>query len=207
MKILLLILFTITVTTSFASQKDTPGAWVGLFHRKDLGNNFSMWGDYQLRYTMEKGEMQQTLFRFGPLWKFSTNQEIGLLYGFVEFGVKEYRTTFHHAIAPSPRLTLRSRFEYRNLEDNDDDSLRFRYLVRYLYGLQGKTSLLIWEEPFFNLTSDQWTGERTFDRNRLFLGLRFPALGMDIEAGYLNQFIPRRTQDTMEHLALLYVYY
>lgn len=207
MKYFFALLLTISTLPLLAAQKDTPGAWFGLFHRKDINEKFSMWGDYQLRYTMEKGEMQQTLFRFGPLWRFSKNQELGLMYGFVEFGVKEYRTTAHHLIHVSPRLLLRSRLEYRNLENNDDDSLRFRYLIRYITPFRGSTSFLIWEEPFLNFTSDKWTGNRTFDRNRFFLGFRFPALGMEMEAGYMNQFIPRSNRDTMEHLALLYVFY
>jgi hypothetical protein len=207
MKIILLFLGFIMTLPTFASQKETPGAWFGLFHKKNIGKELSMWGDFQLRYTMEEGGMQQTLFRFGPLWKLSKDHEIGLLYGFVESSVKEYRTTLHHTYSVSPHFSLRSRLEYRNLEDNDDDSLRFRYLVRYLHGLKGSNSLLIWDEPFLNLTSDKWTGERSFDRNRFFIGLRFPVLGMDVEAGYLNQFIPRSNRDTMEHLALLYVYY
>ncbi len=204
---LVVVLFVVFLNVSFAAPKETPGAWFGLFHRKDLNDHFSMWGDYQLRYSMEEGGMQQTLFRFGPLYRITKRQEIGLLYGFVEFGVKEYRTTFHHQFFVNPKLSLRSRLEYRNLEDNDDDSLRFRYLIRFLHALRGSTSLLIWEEPFANLTSDEWTGERSFDRNRFFVGIRFPAFGMDFEAGYLNQFIPRSNRDTMEHLALLYVYY
>lgn len=207
MKTILISLLLTLSATALASQKETPGAWFGLFHRKDVNEKYSLWGDYQLRYTGEKGGMQQTLFRFGPIWKFSKNQELGLLYGFVEFGVKEYRTTLHHALFVSPKLTLRSRLEYRNLEDNDDDSLRFRYLIRYLTPFKGDTSLLVWEEPFLNLTSDAWTGERTFDRNRAFIGFRFPAFGTAIEAGYMNQYIPRRSRDTMEHLALVYVYY
>lgn len=207
MKIILLILTLILSSTSLAKTNNNPGAWIGLFTKKDLGNNFSMWGDYQLRYSMAQGEMQQTLFRFGPIWKFSERQEIGLLYGFVESTVKEYRTTFHHQIYVNPKLILRSRLEYRNLEDNDDDSLRFRHLIRYIHPLKNSLSLLFWEEPFLNLTSDSWTERRFFDRNRIFLGFRFPALNMQMEAGYMNQFVPRSKTNTVEHLALLAIFY
>lgn len=207
MKIILILSALLITLSASAETKNNPGAWFGLFHKKDLGNKFSIWGDYQLRYTMAKGEMQQTLFRFGPIYRLSERHEIGLLYGFVEFGVKEYRTTLHHQFYVNPKLLLRSRLEYRNLEDNDDDSLRYRYLIRYLHPLKDSLSLLVWEEPFLNFTSDKWTERRFFDRNRVFFGFRFPAFGMEVEAGYMNQFIPRSQRDTMEHLALLYVFY
>jgi hypothetical protein len=72
------------------------------------------------------------------------------------------------------KFSGRSRMEFRMLEDSPDDSLRFRYQLRGQQALTPLLDLVVWDEPFINLTKDEWTGERTFERNRFFIGTHLP---------------------------------
>jgi len=185
-------------------------AWLGLLGKKTLTQDYSLWSEAQLRYDLEVGGMQQTLFRFGPLKQINENHEIGLLMAFVQTGlIKEYRPTLQHMQQLSGRrnikLSSRSRLEARFLEDSSDDSMRFRYLLRGQMSLNSSLSLILWDEAFINLTNDDWTGNRTVERNRLFVGFRIPITEMSIEIGYLNQHIYRRS-DLIEHALVFYLF-
>ena len=64
-----------------------------------------------------------------------------------------------------------------------------------------------WNEVFLNLSDDGFSGNRFFDRNRFFLGLRKDFYDSFIEFGYLNQYATRSSGDLMEHLGVLYVFF
>jgi hypothetical protein len=207
MKIFILISSLLFSLTTHAIE-DKPRLWVGLIHKKAIHEDYSLWGETQLRYDLESGGMQQTLFRFGPIKRLNDKHEVALLYGFIQTGsMKEARPTLQHTQQFSQNFSARSRLEFRTLEDSDDDSLRFRYLIRLQKNLKDGLSAVVWEEPFINFTDEAWSGSRTFERNRLFIGLRIPVFQMNWEVGYMNQYIPRRSQTTMDHIATLYIFY
>lgn len=209
-----IILFICIFSTSlFAATSDNTrnGTWLGLFHKKPLPQEYTLWTEAQFRYLLDSTGMQQTLYRLGALKKLDERHEIGLIYGFVQTGVlKEHRPTLQHVQQygelASMKFSGRSRMELRMLEDSPDDSLRFRYQLRGQKTLNPELDLVVWDEPFINLTKDDWTGERTMERNRFFLGTRIPVWGMHAEIGYLNQFVPRR-KDITEHILTLYLFY
>ena len=130
--------------------------------------------------------------------------------GYIETGdLIEYRPTLQHFIktqTSTQTWSLRSRLEWRDWQDRNTNSLRTRFQLSYLQKLSASYSLLIWDEPFLNLTHDSMSGERFFERNRAFIGLRLPLMGHLIEIGYLNQYIPRLT-DLTEHIAIAYLYF
>jgi hypothetical protein len=171
-----------------------------------------LWTDIQLRYDNNNTTMQQTLIRFGPLKQITEKNEIGFLAAFIQTGlIDEYRATLHHlyhfSTNPEHAFLLRNRLEGRALEDNPDFSIRYRSMFRYQTALKGNHSLVIWDEPFLNLTRDDWTGNRLVERNSFFLGPRISFHDSHLEVGYMNQFIPRDNVDIYEHIITMYFFY
>jgi hypothetical protein len=209
---LFLVIFFVFPLALVASVDHKEGAWLGLLHKKSLTADNFLWVEAQLRYDFSTPTMQQTLYRFGGLRKLNENHEVGLLYAFVQTGLrKEHRPTLQHSQKLSfwkdLQLSSRTRLESRFLEKSDEDSWRLRYLIKVQKTLKEKLALVVWEEPFLNLTQDSWTGNRTFERNRFFLGLRQPLLDMNMEWGYLNQYIPRHQSSASEHIFSVFLFY
>jgi hypothetical protein len=193
------------------STENMAGAWLGTFGKKSLTETSSFWSEVQLRYNADNGTMGQTLFRGGWLEKVSENHEFGLLFGYIQTNLqKEYRPTLQHIyqskIFSETNLSLRSRLELRDLENNSDTSVRYRLMMRAQSPINSYLSFVLWDEPFINITDENWTGSRVFERNRFFAGFRFPYESLTIETGYLNQFVPREVE-VSEHLFVVYVNY
>ena len=202
---IILITFILSLN-SFAETINKESAWVGTFSKKELTSNLSWWLEAQLRYSLDLGGVGQFLYRTGGLYTLSKTQGVGLLYGYItSSNTNEHRWALQHTQTYMEngnfKLSSRSRFEYRNLEDNNDDSFRLRYLFRL-----DNESFIVWNEIFLNLTDDIWTGERTVERNRFFIGRSAKVFNSKIEYGYLNQFVPRKTQTISEHVAVLYFF-
>lgn len=209
--IFLLILVFSTSLFAATSENTRNGTWLGFFHKKSLPQDYALWTEAQFRYLLDSTGMQQTLYRIGVLKKISSDHELGMIYGYIQTGItKEHRPTLQHVQQygqfAAMKFSGRSRMEFRMLEDSPDDSLRFRYQLRGQQALTPLLDLVVWDEPFINLTKDEWTGERTFERNRFFIGTRLPFWEMHTEIGYMNQFIPRR-KDITEHILTLYLFY
>lgn len=198
------ILLVFSLTSAFATDH-RPGAWLGTFAQKKLGSYFSLWAETQLRYNLESGKNEQILYRPGILQKLNERHQLGYLFAYIQSdNVKEHRFALQHVQQYgnflNAKFSSRSRLEARFIEDDSDDAARFRYLLR-----MDKNTFIAWNEVFLNLTNDDWTGNRTFDRNRLFLGFKKEYADWRIEYGYLNQFVPRK-KDVMEHIATVYFF-
>lgn len=197
---------------TWASDQSKASSWLGFMSKKSLEEKSSFWTEFQLRYDNNETTMFQTLFRFGYLYSLTPKHEAGLILGYIQTGLqKEYRPTLQHVYtftqSPESLLNLRSRLEARQIEDNPDFSLRYRANLRWQKSVGGGYSAVMWEEPFVNLTDDDWTGNRFFERNRAFIGARKKLTGFDVEFGYLNQYIPRSSGNTTEHIAVAYLSY
>jgi len=195
-----------------ASTKDRERIWVGMFGKKEIAEKNFFFTEAQLRYDLNTPTMQQNIIRFGGLHQLNLNHEIGLLGAYVQTGlVKEYRPTLQYTYFSNSNkfydFSLRNRLESRFLEDQTEVSLRYRLSARVQKNITERLSLIIWDEPFINLTQEDWTGERTFERNRLFFGPRFKFNELNLEIGYLNQYIPRKDKNTMEHIIVTYLFF
>ena len=206
-------IFILFSTTIFAATSDNTrnGTWLGFFHKKQLPQDYALWTEAQFRYLLDSSGMQQTLYRIGALKKINDSHEVGLIYGFVQTGImKEHRPTLQHVQQygelSGMKLSGRTRLEFRMLEDSPDDAMRFRYQLRMQRKLTQNLDLVVWDEPFINLTKDDWTGNRTVERNRFFIGTKIPFWDMNAEIGYMNQFVPR-VKDITEHILTLYLFY
>lgn len=197
---------------ALADECSKASTWLGFMSKKSLKESSSLWTEVQLRYDNNQTTMQQTLFRFGYLYSLDSKHEAGLILGYIQTGLqKEYRPTLQHIYAISQSnetaLNVRSRLEARQVEDNPDFSMRYRANFRWQQTLSEKYSFVFWEEPFINLTDDDWTGNRTFERNRAFIGTRIHLTGTNLELGYMNQYIPRSNQSITEHILTAYLFY
>jgi hypothetical protein len=202
----------LVVILNVAHARDENRGWMGVFSRKQSENkNYFTHQELQIRYDFNQGQNQQLLARFGILQPLTHTQEIGLLLGYVETGASiEYRPTLQHIYnikwSNTLVLGLRSRFEWRDWQNSNVNSIRTRFQISVLRPVTNSLSVLVWDEPFVNITNDSMSGRRTFERNRAFVGFRKQFQGHQFEIGYLNQYIPRE-KDLTEHVAVVYVYF
>jgi hypothetical protein len=211
MGLYLILLLSFFQITTWAAP-DESRLWAGFFIKKNLQPlQTSFWGEVQYRYNFESGGMQQLLTRFGVLKSLAPGHEVGALMGLIQTGIQvEYRPTLQHIYHfdhDQHKFLFRSRLEWRDLENNPKNSMRYRLMNSYRYQLNPVYSVLLWDEPFINLTREDWSGERTIERNRLFAGIRMDFAEYRLELGYLNQFIPRKNHDTSEHVLVGYIFF
>ncbi len=197
---------------SWALDRSYERIWLGVMGKKALQNDFSLWQEYQLRYDANATTMQQTLFRFGLLKALDKKNEVGLIGGYIQTGLtKEYRPTLQYTYQFDPMgdtsLSVRNRLEARIIEDNPDFSMRYRAQFRAMKPVNEDYSMVVWDEPFLNITDDTWTGHRMIERNRFFIGPRLHFDGLNLEVGYMNQFTPRKNANVTEHILTTYLYY
>ncbi len=212
MRIIIPLIFSVLSIHSVFAVDNQAKTWLGIFGKKAVTTDLSFWHELQLRYDLESTTMQQLLTRFGLLKSFTANHEAGLIMGYIQTGsVKEYRPTLQHTYSlnldEKSRMGFRSRLEWRSIENDTDHSMRYRLQPSFRYPITEKVYFLTWNEFFLNLSRETWTGNRIFERNRFFIGTRIEGLSDRIEFGYMNQYIPRDTQITSEHIITLYYFY
>jgi len=197
----------------FATQT-SKDIWYGYFNKIKLSDKSSWWTEAQLRYDLDTQRKQQTLLRTGYLYSFNKNHELGLLYAFIETGVnREHRLAIQHVQKYGSlgqfKVSHRARLEHRSIEDGENLTERLRYLIRFQKEKITPHSWtpVVWNETFVNLSREVSTGNRHIDRNRLFLGYRYDySKDLNVEVGYLNQYVPRTNNDSMEHILTLYLF-
>lgn len=211
------VLLVITVLLSFNTVADTRSfdrTWLGLFGKRKLADTgYTIWTEGQARMDNDRFTQQQLLLRPGVLKNINEKNDIGFLIAFVETDTNwETRPTFQHIYTflknDVHTVSFRSRFEYRVREDQEARSGRYRGQLKYHRTLEKHKAFIIWEEPFLNMTNEDWTGNRVFERNRFFIGMGLPFVDETVfEVGYMNQYTPRETRSTIDHIAAVYYFY
>jgi len=212
MKYLFLVFFVfVSISKTFADSREEQRTWLGLFMRKKMTTDYDLWAETQLRHDESHQTMNQTLNRFGVLKNLSEHHEIGFLFAYVQSATaKEYRPTLQYVYKNNGELnsfSMRNRLEGRDIEKNYANSMRFRSQIRLAHVLNPKYDLVIWDEPFVNLTHEQWTGNHIFERNRAFLGTRVKFENISFEVGYMNQFVPKEPHNVTEHILTTYFFF
>jgi hypothetical protein len=88
-------------------------------------------------------------------------------------------------------FSMRARLLQRFVDSSDDMALVLRTLVRYErpIGDDGRRSLILGLEPFFDLRTTDWSGGTGIFQNRVYAGIGWQVLDkLKIETGYMNQF-------------------
>ena len=203
-----LLMFILFLSFNLYATENKKSGWLGTFAKKEINQKYSFWLETQMRYSFDNGGTGQILYRTGVLQKIFEDQGLGYLYGYIQSKtLKEHRLTLQHTCKFNEIFSHRARFEVRLLEDGLDTGTRFRYLLRSNFNISNNYKFIIWDEAFLNTNNTDWNGDRFFERNRIFLGFRRTFEKMSIEFGYLNQFVPREDEDTLEHVAVLYLFF
>ncbi len=209
----LLLFFSLIIIHSpcFADMRNEQRTWLGLFAQKKINSNLNLWAETQLRHDETHQTMNQVLNRFGLLRPLNSNHELGLLFAYVQSStIKEYRPTLQHTYRSQISLNsfaVRNRLEFRELEEQEARSMRWRTLLRWSQTLNDDSDFIVWDEPFLTITHEDWTGNRFIERNRFFIGSKIKWREFFIEVGYLNQFIPRENKSVQEHALVTYIFF
>lgn len=180
--------------------------WLAFSASSPLTQNYRMWGQAQLRYSLEDGGIYQTFTGAGIVGSRKQDPfELGALYLYLQTeNAKEHRLVFHSQYQRNLNslntISFRGWLEGRTWENIDEDSLRLRTQARFTRRLKKKRSLVLWNEFFFNLTEERRTGDRAFERNRFFVGLRHVFARFQTEWGYMNEYVPRQSEDAVNHI-------
>lgn len=190
-----------------ASDPSYGRSWLGVFAKKPVHGSVSALSEIQFRYLNDDYRMQQLLVRAGVARELAKNHEGALVYGFIQTGaLREHRPTLQLASRWSESVSSRLRVEWRKWEEDETTSVRLRTLLRKDFELGG-VPLVVWEEPFLNLTREERTGNRLLERNRAFLGTRTKLDHAVVEWGYLNQHTPRQNGSLTEHVLVGYLFF
>ena len=104
-------------------------------------------------------------------------------------------------------VSMRVRLLQRSVNVGDDLGLVLRVLTRYTrpIGLDGKQSLILGVEPFFDLRDTDWSGSSGIAQNRTYIGIGWRLRDdLTVDTGYMNQFVwSDQGEDTSNHLGVV----
>ena len=231
----LLIIILVKTSTIVNAQVQHTG-WLAAFNTFKLSNNTSIHFDAQLRSGDEMKNLQTILIRPGINYHINSSMSATAGYGIIENRrtmdevtgyASEHRiweqfivTHKLKTISTAHRFRLEQRFiPITTVENNEIEvidrttSHRFRYFIRNILPLQNPQSFsngfffALQNEVFLNIAKLEAVNGKTFDQNRLYLafGYRLPGK-IDIEAGYMNQYISTRTSFINNHIGQLALY-
>lgn len=227
----------LTALSFYASAQTQSAGWLATFNTIKTGKKTSIHYDMQFRSSGQWKQMQTMLFRPGLNYHFRKNMTATVGYALIEnrrniTGVSGYapeHRIWEQFIVTHPaahaavqhRFRLEQRFIGQPVVDgsglkteNYNTTNRLRYFFRSVIPLQQtKTFEKGWfaavqNEFFGNIGEKSNVNGKFFDQNRLYLagGYRI-SKKIDIEAGYLNQYVNGRNSNfTNTHVAQLALY-
>lgn len=210
--------------------------WLASFNTFKLNNRFSLHFDAQLRSTDQLEQVGAILIRPGlnfhlnKTWMFTAGHMLNISRrnaGGLSSLLTEHRL-WQQALANQRigrvAVAHRFRFEERFIprasvmgnrleKDGYDQAFRFRYFIRNIFPLTSGTTfsygpfLALQNEVFLNTGDKTAVNGKAFDQNRLYGAIGYRLKGkIDLEAGYLNQYINTRTSFINNHIVQLAVY-
>lgn len=218
------------LSVSTKAQNQEFSGWGAWFHNQKLSEHWGLSFDAQFRSADKWSYLKNPLLRPGVSYYFAKNKYATVGYLFTGTHRKtatentfrpEHRTweqfIYSHKIKTAP-VSHRFRLEQRyvgSLGTNEAFfAQRFRYFVRGIVPVQKPaadftqgTFVALQNEVFANVQNKDKTNKSVFDQNRgyLALGYRFSKM-VDVEAGYLNQYINQVETNTMNHVLQLALY-
>jgi hypothetical protein len=224
----LLIMFIKTSSIAYGQVQHT--GWLASFNTFKLSSKTSLHFDAQLRSADDLKFIQTLLLRPGINYHFNPSMSATAGYGLIEtrsLRFNSYQVLTEHRIweqfikthkvnniSAMHRFRLEQRFfPNQILFSEKNTSHRFRYFIRNIVPLQNRNTFsnglffALQDEVFLNIANQDVVNGKTFDQNRLYLafGYRLPGK-IDLEAGYMNQYISTRTNFINNHIAQLALY-
>ncbi len=199
------------------SQTAPLGNWIQYLGSKSINKKFNLHHEIQYRNYNTIGDLEQLLLRTGIGYNLGENNHNLLLgYGYIlsqnylentaeKENVNEHRI-FEQFITKQQigRVSLQHRYRLEQRIIANDFKSRFRYFLGLNIPLNHKKMedntlyLSAYNEIFIN------TGNKPFDRNRLYGGLGFrPNPIVRFELGYLNQMLTGKKRDQLNIVAFV----
>ncbi|MEQ7800773.1 DUF2490 domain-containing protein [Pedobacter sp. ASV1-7] len=222
-------LISLFVLNSFSQHVNQNSGWLMLLNGTKFNDKWGMHLDLQLRTANDWDGVRNVLFRPGLTYYINKNSNATAGYLLTNTYVKQdgaaNNTLTEHRIweqyiythrIKSVYAQHRFRLEQRFMETAGGDvfSQRFRYFFRAILPISGlKESFVegpfvaLQNELFFNIQNKDQLNGKLFDQNRAYgaVGYRF-SKSFDIEAGYLNQYLKGRSNNTTNHAVQLAFY-
>jgi hypothetical protein len=207
-------LFMCALALSAPAAAQDVQSWNTLVAQGPVDGKLLLWAELQPRFTNDVDRLGQFVARgaVGVRMKNDIDLHAGYHYQFNNPapGVSSNEHRFWQQVSgPVLRhengfaLITRWRLEQRTFEGADDLGWRLRMQWRVQQPLHGKGTAgpLVWSETFFALNSTDWGARGGFDQQRSFVGWLQP-LGnrLNLEAGYMHQYINRPGRDAGNHV-------
>lgn len=221
---LLLAVTVLRVEPVAAQSRDIQTGWMSWSSTYKLTDRWTLASDVHLRSTDEWSDLRTTIVRPGANFALRPNLAIGVGYAYVRTNAQggpdtdEHRLWQQligtHRVGATP-LTHRVRLEQRDIEQPFGPDLhanRLRYFVRAMLPLRHDATgplvrgryLALQNEVFLNLDRKERLNGRTLDQNRTFVGFgQRRGDRLDVEIGYLHQYVSARGTDTRNHALML----
>lgn len=213
------------------AQTNEFSGWAAFFHTQRFNKHWGASFDGQFRSANHADYLKNVLLRPSINYHFDANKNVWLGYAYIASNgrsgdVKTFRPEHRifeqfiitQKLGTNTQLTHRFRLEQRFLGETPTQqsvfSQRFRYFIRGVIPFQNRgttfthgTYLALQNEFFANVQNKNKINTHFFDQNRAYvaLGHRFNK-SIDIEAGYLNQYINLAKSHTINHVAQIALY-
>jgi hypothetical protein len=224
------ILFLIGYIKTASAQTNEFSGWAAWFHAQRFSEHWGASFDGQFRSAHQADYLKNVLLRPNINYYFG-NKSATLGYAYVsangrtatgEKTLRHENRIFEQFIitqkagintAISHRFRLEQRFLSSTATQPDVFSQRVRYFVRGVIPFNNKpaftkgTFLALQNEVFVNVQNKEKINNHFFDQNRAYvaLGYRF-SKRIDIDAGYLNQYIQQNQTHTINNIAQVALY-
>ncbi len=222
-------LFFLAITSGFSQTAKQNTGWFLFLNSTRINDKWGLHLDVQLRSADKWDGARNFLFRPGATYYInkSSNATVGYLLvdtylntdGLAKNTLSEHRIweqyILTHKIQPV-YAQHRFRLEQRFIETAGADvfSQRLRYFFRFVLPLTDTKQpfvkgpfVALQNELFFNIQNNDKLNGEVFDQNRAYgaVGYRLNKK-IDLEAGYLNQFVNGRVNNTLNNVVQLAVY-
>jgi hypothetical protein len=230
------LLLTLFFCSFFVTAQTQFSGWLASFNTFKLDNRLSLHFDAQLRSTDELEQVSAILLRpglnyhAGKHWVFTAGYMANInrrtaaglsslltehrIWQQALFNHKLNKVAIAHRLRFEERFIPNARVENNSLKaDGFQQAFRLRYFIRNIVPLTAGPTFR--NGPFFALQNEVFlnTGDKSavngkaFDQNRLYGAVGYRLKGkMDIEAGYMNQYINTRTSFINNHIVQLALY-
>lgn len=229
MRNLVIITFFLFSPYLLKAQQTEHTGWLALINSTKFNSKWGMLLDVQLRSADDMEYVRNFMFRPGLNYHLNKKTNVALGYMLnntyrrlgpgVDNLLSEHRIweqLLYNMPIKSTTLIHRFRVEQRFIEQPTADvfTQRLRYMLRGVIPLTPQDSTFkkglfagLQNEVFFNLQNKSKLNGNVFDQNRAYLALGYrlnPKI--DVEAGYLNQFIKGKLANTTNNAFQLALY-
>lgn len=230
-KTLICLLTAVVFARTASAQVNELSGWGAWFHTQKFNDKWGASFDGQFRSAHHAAYLKNMLLRPSINYYFDKSKHLDLGYAYVsavgrtatgahtfrpEHRIFEQFILSHKAgtnTSVMHRFRLEQRFLGQTATQPDVFAQRFRYFVRGVVPLSTQapftqgTFVALQNEAFANVQNKDKINKHVFDQNRAYAAFGYRLNKMiDVEAGYLNQYIKQAETYTINHIAQVALY-